>query len=118
MSDHPDDGAAPMRAWRTHEYGQPSDVLRLDTVPIPEPETGEVRVRVQAIPLNLNDMERITGGNMMVRPDLPSSPGMEVMGVVDACGPGAEPWSGRRVVGTTRGAFGGYAELAICPTAA
>ena len=42
----------------------------------------------QAIPLNLNDLERITGGNMMVRPELPYSPGMEVMGVVDACGDG------------------------------
>jgi len=81
-----------MRTWRTHEYGQPLDVLQLDTVPVLEPEASEVRVRVQAIPLNLNDLERITGGNMMVRPDLPYPPGMEVMGVVDACGPGAESW--------------------------
>ena len=84
----------PMRAWRIHEYGEPSDVLRLDTVDIPEPEAGELRVRVQAIPLNLNDLERINGGNMMVRPELPYSPGMEVMGVVDACGAGAEEWAG------------------------
>jgi NADPH2:quinone reductase len=105
-----------MQAWRTHEYGQPLDVLRLDTVPIPEPEADEVRVRVQAIPLNLNDLERITGGNMMVRPDLPYSPGMEVMGVVDACGPGAEAWRGARVVAMPKGAHGGYAEFAICPT--
>jgi len=106
-----------MRAWRTHEYGpRPTEVLRLDTVPVPEPEAGEVRVRVQAIPLNLNDLERINGGNMMARPDLPYSPGMEVMGVVDACGPGAEAWAGRRVVATTKGAHGGFAEHAICPT--
>jgi NADPH:quinone reductase len=105
-----------MRAWRTHQYGQPREVLRLDTVPIPEPEAGEVRVRVQGIPLNLNDMERITGGNMMLRPDLPSVPGMEVMGVVDACGPGAEQWQGERVVAMPKGAHGGYAEFAICPT--
>jgi NADPH2:quinone reductase len=107
-----------MRAWRTHEYGpRPTEVLQLDTVPIPEPEAGEVRVRVQAIPLNLNDLERITGGNMMARPDLPYSPGMEVMGVVDACGPGAEAWSARRVVATTKAAHGGFAEYAICPLA-
>jgi len=107
-----------MRAWRTHEYGpRPTNVLQLDTVPVPEPEAGEVRVRVQAIPLNLNDLERITGGNMMVRPDLPYSPGMEVMGVVDACGPGAEAWAGRRVVATTKGAHGGFAEHAVCPVA-
>ena len=55
-----------MRAWRTHEYGRPLEALKLDTVPVPEAEAGELRVRVQAIPLNLNDLERITGGNMMV----------------------------------------------------
>jgi NADPH:quinone reductase len=104
-----------MRAWRTHEYGEPLDVLRLDTVPVPEPGPGEVLVRVQAIPLNLNDLERITGGNMMVRPELPYSPGMEVMGIVDACGEGAEEWRDARVVAMPKQAFGGYAEYAICP---
>jgi NADPH2:quinone reductase len=106
-----------MRAWRTHEYGQPREALQLDTVAIPEPDAGEVRVRVQAFPLNLNDLERITGGNMMVRPDLPYSPGMEVMGVVDACGDGAERWMDQRVVAITKGAHGGFAEFAICPAA-
>jgi NADPH:quinone reductase len=104
-----------MRAWRTHEYGPPLEVLQLDVVDTPEPDAGEVRVRVQAIPLNLNDLERITGGNMMVEPELPFSPGMEVMGVVDACGEGTESWLGRRVVATTKGAHGGYAEYAVCP---
>ena len=105
-----------MRAWRTHQYGpRPTEVLQLDEVPVPEPDAGEVRVRVQAIPLNLNDLERITGGNMMVRPDLPYSPGMEVMGIVDACGAGAEGWAGRRVVAMPKGANGGFAEYAICP---
>ncbi len=104
-----------MRAWRLHEYGEPLDVLRLDDVPIPEPGPGELRVRVQAVPLNLNDLERITGGNMMVRPELPYSPGMEVLGVVDVCGDGAESRLGDRVAATTAGAHGGYAEHAICP---
>jgi NADPH2:quinone reductase len=104
-----------MRAWRIHEYGEPRDVLVLDTVDVPEPDPGELRVRVQAVPLNLNDLERITGGNMMVRPELPYSPGMEVMGIVDACGAGAEEWAGRRVVAMPKQAHGGFAEHAICP---
>jgi NADPH:quinone reductase len=104
-----------MRAWRTHEYGRPTEVLKLDTVPVPEPGPGELLVRVQAIPFNLNDLERITGGNMMVRPDLPYSPGMEVMGVVDACGDGVSEWQGRRVVAMPKGANGGFAEYAVCP---
>jgi NADPH:quinone reductase len=106
-----------MRAWRTHTYGPPLEVLNLDEVAIPDPDPGEMRVRVQAIPLNLNDLERITGGNMMVRPELPYSPGMEVMGVVDACGAGTESWLHRRVVSIPKGAHGGYAEFAICPAA-
>ncbi len=104
-----------MRAWRTHVYGQPRDVLKLDEVEIPEPGEGELRVRALGIPLNLNDLERITGGNMMVRPELPYSPGMEVMGVVDACGPGAESLRDKRVVAITRAAHGGFAEYSICP---
>ena len=98
-----------------HEYGEPLEVLRLEDVPVPEPGPGEVRVRVQAIPLNLNDLERVTGGNMMVRPEFPYSPGMEVFGTVDACGDGAERWRGERVAAITRQAYGGFAEHAICP---
>jgi NADPH:quinone reductase len=76
MQDHTDGTVTTMRAWRVHEWGQPHEVLQLDTVPLPEPGPGEVRVHVHAIPLNLNDMERITGLNMMVRPELPCTPGM------------------------------------------
>ena len=105
-----------MRAWRVHRYGTPRDVLTLDRVPVPAPGPGELRVRVQAIPLNLNDLDRISGVNMMVRPELPYAPGMEVMGVVDACGAGAEARAGERVVAMPKGAFGGFAEYAICPS--
>lgn len=105
-----------MRAWRTHQYGQPKEALKLDVVDIPEPGDGEVRVKVQGIPLNLADMERVTGGTMFVRPELPYSPGMEVMGFVDSCGKGAEAWQGQRVVAIPVGAHGGYAEYCICPT--
>src|ERR1700712_3895997 len=106
-----------MRAWRVHEYGQPLDVLQLDTIPIPEPGPNEVRVKVQGIPLNLNDIERINGGNMMAIPPPPSIPGMEVMGIVDACGAGAEEWLGKRVVANATGAVGGYAEYTLCGSA-
>jgi NADPH:quinone reductase len=99
---------------RIHQTGAP-EVLRLEQLPVGPPGPGELRVRVQAIPLNLNDLERITGGNMMVRPELPYSPGMEVMGVVDACGSGAEARLGERVVAMSKGAHGGFAEYAICP---
>lgn len=105
-----------MRAWRAHAWGaDPIDTLVLDTIPLPTPEAGELLVRVQAIPLNLNDIERINGKNMMVRPELPVTPGMEVMGVVAAGGEGVEDWIGRRVVAMPKQATGGFAQYAICP---
>ena len=107
-----------MKAWRTHAYGEPRTALVLDTVPIPEPGPGELRVKAVGIPLNLNDLERIRGGNMMAEPKHPYSPGMEVMGIVDGCGPGTEAFAGKRVVATTKGAHGGFAEYSICPVGA
>ena len=105
-----------MRAWRVHAWGpSPLETLQLDTVPRPNPEAGELLVQVQAIPLNLNDMERVNGENMMVRPELPLIPGMEVMGEVVATGAGAEESLGRRVVAMPKPAHGGFAEYAICP---
>jgi NADPH2:quinone reductase len=95
-----------MRAWRLHRYGAP---------PVPAPGPGELLVRVDAIPFNLNDLERINGGNMMVRPEFPYAPGMEVLGEVVAAGAGAEASVGRRVAATTKGAHGGFAEYAVCP---
>jgi NADPH2:quinone reductase len=107
---------ATMRAWRTHEYGPPLDALQLDEVDVPEPGPGQIRVRVQAIPLNLNDLERITGGPMLVEPERPFSPGMEVFGVVEACGHGVDEvaWIGRRVAAMPLQAHGGWAERALC----
>ena len=105
-----------MRAWRVHAWGpDPIDALQLDTIPLPTPEAGELLVRVQAIPLNLNDIERINGKNMMVRPELPVTPGMEVMGVVAAAGEGVTDWVGKRVVAMPKQATGGFAEYSICP---
>jgi len=104
-----------MRAWRTHAWGEPGEALKLDRIALPEPGPGELLVRNLAIPLNLNDMERVTGGNMMVTPELPLVPGMEVMGEVAACGAGAEAWQGRRVAAMTKVASGGWAEFSICP---
>lgn len=108
-----------MRAWRVHAWGEdPSDALQLDTVPLPEPGPGEVLVHVEGIALNLNDLERINGENMMVRPELPCTPGMEVLGVVVAVGEGVPEQTGRRVVATTRQATGGFAEYACGPATA
>ncbi len=104
-----------MRAWLLHEYGQPLDVLNLESVNVPVPGPGGLLIKTEGIPLNLNDLERINGGNMMVRPEFPYSPGMEVTGTVVAAGDGAESWIGKRVNATTECAHGGYAEYCLAP---
>lgn len=105
-----------MRAWRVHAWGEdPTRALSLDRVPLPAPGAGDLLVRAQGIPLNLNDIERVNGKNMMARPELPVTPGMEVMGTVAACGRGVESWLGKRVVAMPTRATGGFAEFSICP---
>ena len=107
-----------MRAWRVHAWGtEPEETLQLERVPVPEPGPGELLVRAQVIPLNLNDLERVTGKNMMARPELPVIPGMEVMGVVVAAGEGVGDWLERRVVAMPKQATGGFAEYSVCPVA-
>ena len=72
-----------IKAWRIHEYGGP-DVLRLDTVDLPEPSAGEVRVRIKAGGLNRSDLLWMTAG--FFKPVLPSLIGAEICGVVDKVG--------------------------------
>jgi NADPH2:quinone reductase len=67
--------------------------------------------------LNFNDLDGIHGRYKTVRAPLPYTPGMEVLGVVERCGAGAEAWSGKRVVAIPSGAFGGYAEMVVAPSA-
>ena len=104
-----------MRAWRVHRYGRPSDALELDEIPEPEPGPGAVRVRAAATVCNFNEVDGCRGRYLTVNPPLPYVLGMEVTGVVDAAGPGAEKWLGRRVVATAQGAYGGHAEAVIAP---
>ena len=106
-----------MKAWRVHEYGEPEEVLELDELSTPAVGPDEVLVRVAATTLNFNDVDGVRGRYQTVRPPLPYTPGMEVLGGVEAVGAGAEEWLGKRVVAVPRGAFGGYAELAVAPRA-
>ena len=106
-----------MRTWRVHEFGEPKDVLRLEEMPIPIAGPGQLLVRVAAATLNFNDVDGVRGRYRTVCPPLPYTPGMEVLGDVEGAGAGAEGWLGKRVVAVPEGAFGGYAELAICPEA-
>ena len=86
-----------------------------DDVAVPEPEAGGVRVRVAAASLNWGDIARCRGGVASVMAQPPFTLGMDVSGVVDAAGEGAEQWVGRRVVAVCNQSIGGIAEAALAP---
>ena len=93
-------------------YGGP-DVLQVVEEDLPEPGSGEVRVRVLAAGVSAYDLmlrSRSFPGN----PRPPFTPGEDIVGVVDKLGEGVstvEP--GQKVAGWTFGDGGGYAEF-IC----
>ena len=102
-----------MKAWRVVRHARPSEALALEDVDRPEPGPGQVRARVAATVCNLNEVDGCYGRYRTVDPALPYTLGMEAVGVVDAVGPGAEAWSGRRVMLTGAGATGAHAEFVV-----
>jgi len=94
-------------------HGAPTDALEVQDIPVPEVGPGEVRIAVSAASLNFGDIARCRGTVASVMGQVPFTLGMDVCGVVDAAGDGAEEWIGRRVVAMTNQSFGGVAEAAL-----
>src|SRR6185295_19365626 len=82
--------------------------LRIVERPVPEPRAGQVRIRVEACGICHTDAATITG--MYPGLALPRVPGHEVVGRIDALGPGASRWKIGQRVGL--GFFGG--EDGVC----
>jgi NADPH:quinone reductase len=109
-----------MHAIRMHEFGDPS-VLTLESLADLTPGPGEVRIAVEACGVHLLDtsLRRGEAGPPLPLPDLPTVPGREVAGVVDAVGPSVPgDWLGRRVVAHLGPVPGGYAAQAVVSVAA
>jgi propanol-preferring alcohol dehydrogenase len=77
-----------VRAWEVASPGPiDSGPLRLTDRPVPEPAEGEVRIRVSVCGVCRTDLHLAEGD---LPPHLPAAvPGHEVVGTVDAAGPGA-----------------------------
>jgi NADPH2:quinone reductase len=99
-----------MRAVHVEQFGPP-EVLRVQDTEPPSPAPGQVVVAVE--------VAGVVFGDVLVRSGrypfpLPYVPGLEVGGRVVRTGRGTDPsLQGRRVVATTSGRRGGYAELAV-----
>ena len=113
MTEH-DPGTATMRTVRFHEYGEPADVLHLETVPVPAPGPGRVRVAVHACGLAPADWALCRG---LFPGPLPRGIGCDVSGTVEAVGQDVTGVSvGDRVFGTAdwaNQASGGASERAV-----
>ncbi len=102
---------ASMRAWRVTTLGEPADALSFDTVPTPEPDAGEVLVRVHAVAANFPDV-LLCRGEYQVKPELPFSPGIELVGTVAGVGDAVSGLTlGDRVLGSKIGVLSEYAVL-------
>jgi len=89
------------------------EVLELREAPDPNPDAGEVRIRVAASGVNFADLS----ARMGLYPDAPPIPcvvGYEVSGVVDGVGAGVDDLEdGAEVVALVR--FGGYSDVVCVP---
>lgn len=109
-----------MQAIRHHEFGPP-DVLRAEDVADLRPGPEQVRIAVEAAGVHLLDtvIRRGEAGGPFPLPTLPTIPGREVAGIVDALGEGVdESVLGQAVVAHLGAASGGYASQAVAPLSA
>lgn|SRR3990167_1883859 len=109
-----------MLAWQAVGYGSPKDCLRLVSVPLPEPGTGELRLRVGAASLNPIDFKLLRGELRRVQAlSFPVTLGFDASGIVDAVGPGASQFKlGDRVfVRASRDTLGAFAQYTVQPEA-
>lgn len=85
-----------MKALIISEY-KGLEGLHLSDIALPEPRSGEMRIKVIACGLNFADLLMMKGTYQQT-PALPFSPGAEVCGIVEMLGEGVDPvWLGRRV---------------------
>jgi len=113
-----------MKAIRLHAFGGP-EVLRYEDAPVPEPKAGEVLVRVHAAGINppdwyLRDGYRTLPPDWQPKVALPTIPGSDISGVVEAVGPDVTGFAvGDEVFGMVRfpsfGDSAAYAQYVAAP---
>jgi NADPH:quinone reductase len=108
------------RAVRFHQTGGP-EVLQIETIDVPPPGAGEVRIAVKALGLNrAESMFRL--GRYLEQPTFPARLGYEAAGTVEAVGPGVTGLKPGDAVSTvpafSQNQYGVYGDVALVPAAA
>ena len=112
-----------MRAVVYDRYG-PTDVLRVESMPVPSPMPGQVLLKVSATSVNLSDWECLLGNPMYARIGGLRSParrvlGSDIAGRVEAVGSGVTQFrTGDEVYGDNLYLKGGFAEYVVAPESA
>jgi NADPH:quinone reductase len=105
------------RIVRFHKTGGP-EVLQIDTLEVPPPAEGEVRIKVKALGLNRAEA-MFRAGQYLEEPKLPSRLGYEASGIIEAVGsgvPGLKPGDAVSIVPTHGlSKYGVYGEIATVP---
>ena len=106
-----------MKAAVIREAGGP-EVLKIENLPVPHPEQGQVLIRVKAFGLNRSELFTRQGHSPVTAVRFPRILGIEAVGVV-AAAPGGEFENGETVAtamgGMGRAFDGGYAEYTCVP---
>jgi len=94
-------------------HGGP-DVLQVVEEDLPEPQAGEVRVKILAAGVSAYDLMHRRSGSLPGTPSVPFTPGEDIVGAVDKLGERVSTVErGQRVASYPRG--GGYAEFICLP---
>jgi NADPH:quinone reductase len=100
-----------MKAIRVHQFGGP-EVLKLEEVPTPKPQTGQVLVRIHAAGVNPYDTY-MRNGAYAIKPQLPYTPGSDAAGTIESVGAGIGKFKTGDRVYTAQTVTGAYAEYAL-----
>jgi NADPH2:quinone reductase len=100
-----------MKAIRVHQFGGP-DVLKLEEVPTPKPDAGQVLVRVRAAGVNPYDTY-MRAGTYAIKPHLPYTPGSDAAGTIEAIGSDIKKVKAGDRVYIAQTLTGAYAEYAL-----
>jgi NADPH:quinone reductase len=99
-----------VKAILVHQFGEP-DVLKLESVPDPKPDAGQVLIRVKAA--GVNPVETYIRAGRYGPRQFPFTPGNDAAGIIEAVGQGVVDFKVGDRVFTDKTITGSYAELTL-----